>query len=63
MQASSTGAGPTHGLAGRPLLGAASLPLLLPRYRVQDIDTIDDWTRAERLFQVQLTQDPEDLAG
>ncbi|QBE67841.1 N-acylneuraminate cytidylyltransferase [Synechococcus sp. WH 8101] len=24
-----------------------SKPLLLPRWRVQDIDTEDDWTRAE----------------
>jgi len=24
----------------------------LPRYRVQDIDTIEDWKRAEVLFKV-----------
>jgi pseudaminic acid cytidylyltransferase len=27
-----------------------SAPIILPRYRVQDIDTIEDWTRAELLF-------------
>lgn len=26
------------------------LPLVLPRYRVQDIDTEDDWRRAEKIF-------------
>lgn len=28
-----------------------SLPLVLPRYQVQDIDTPDDWKRAELMFQ------------
>jgi pseudaminic acid cytidylyltransferase len=27
-----------------------ALPVLLPRYLVQDIDTIDDWVRAELMF-------------
>jgi len=27
-----------------------SVPLVLPRYRVQDIDTVEDWERAERMF-------------
>ena len=26
-------------------------PLYLPRYRVQDIDTLEDWKRAEIIFQ------------
>jgi N-acylneuraminate cytidylyltransferase len=26
--------------------------LILPRYRVQDIDTIEDWENAEYLFKV-----------
>ena len=30
-----------------------SQPLLLPRWRVQDIDTADDWVRAELLFEAQ----------
>jgi N-acylneuraminate cytidylyltransferase len=29
---------------------AASIPIVLPRYRVQDIDTPEDWTRAELLY-------------
>jgi N-acylneuraminate cytidylyltransferase len=29
----------------------SSLPLLIPSYRVQDIDTLDDWSRAEYLQQ------------
>jgi pseudaminic acid cytidylyltransferase len=29
----------------------SSMPLLLPRWRVQDIDTPDDWIRAELLFE------------
>ena len=28
----------------------STLPLILPRWRVQDIDTPEDWTRAEALF-------------
>jgi len=28
-----------------------SIPILLPRYRVQDIDTDEDWQRAELMFQ------------
>lgn len=27
-----------------------SAPVILPRYRVQDIDTIEDWVRAELMF-------------
>ena len=30
--------------------GAKSSPLILPRYQVQDIDTYEDWRRAELLF-------------
>lgn len=29
---------------------AASVPVVLPRYRVQDIDTLEDWMMAERLY-------------
>ncbi len=34
-------------LEERPLFGSASVPVPLPRYRVQDIDTAEDWERAE----------------
>ena len=37
---------------GLPLFGTHSRPVLLPRLRVQDIDTIDDWTYAEKMFEV-----------
>ncbi len=33
----------------------ASIPLILPRYQVQDIDTVEDWQRAELMFKVQNT--------
>lgn len=33
-----------------PIYAAHSQLVLLPSYRVQDIDTPDDWLRAERLF-------------
>lgn len=50
-------------LAEQPIFGAASIPLLLPSYRVQDIDTNDDWIRAERLFEIQAQQSAEDRTG
>ena len=35
---------------GRSMFSAGSIPLILPRYRVQDIDTEEDWKMAEYLF-------------
>lgn len=37
-------------LRGDLLFSPASLPVILPRHLVQDIDTAEDWTRAEYLF-------------
>lgn len=37
-------------LRGEVLYSPASLPLILPRYLVQDIDTVEDWKRAEYLY-------------
>lgn len=34
-----------------PLFGDHAAPVILPRYRVQDIDTPEDWHTAETLFQ------------
>lgn len=34
----------------RPIFGEGSVPVKLPRHRVQDIDTPEDWVRAEWLF-------------
>jgi len=35
---------------GEPLFGEGTVPVVLPRHRVQDIDTPEDWERAERMF-------------
>lgn len=37
-------------LSGAPIFGPVSVPVILPRYRVQDIDTPEDWERAEALM-------------
>jgi len=37
-------------LRGDVLYSTRSLPVILPRYLVQDIDTLDDWKRAEYLY-------------
>jgi len=39
-------------LAATPLFSQVSMPIVLPRCRVQDIDTIDDWIRAELMFEI-----------
>lgn len=36
--------------SGGSPFGEATVPMILPRYRVQDIDTPEDWKRAEALF-------------
>jgi pseudaminic acid cytidylyltransferase len=43
-------------LRGSPLFDRRSQMLELPRYRVQDIDTAEDWVRAETIFRL-LEQD------
>lgn len=37
-------------LAGKPIFSPSSAPIILPRHRVQDIDTPEDWERAEWMF-------------
>lgn len=37
-------------LGGEVLYSPVSLPVILPRYLVQDIDTVEDWKRAEYLY-------------
>ncbi|WP_300541235.1 pseudaminic acid cytidylyltransferase [Maricaulis sp.] len=39
-------------LEGKPMFGPGSRPWVLPRHLVQDIDTPEDWIRAELAFQV-----------
>jgi N-acylneuraminate cytidylyltransferase len=39
-------------LQEQPIFSPGSAAIVLPRYRVQDIDTLEDWHRAELLWQV-----------
>ena len=34
------------------MFGADSIPIVLPRHLVQDIDTLEDWKRAEMMYQL-----------
>ncbi|UZZ08822.1 pseudaminic acid cytidylyltransferase [Ectopseudomonas mendocina] len=43
-------------LEGKILFGTHALPVLLPRHRVQDIDTLEDWERAGWLFKAMQAQ-------
>ncbi len=35
-----------------PMFGKDSIPIILPRFRVQDIDTPEDWELAEKMYEV-----------
>ncbi|OJA07265.1 pseudaminic acid cytidylyltransferase [Halomonas sp. QHL1] len=37
-------------IKGLPIFTERAMPVFLPRHRVQDIDTLEDWQRAEWLF-------------
>lgn len=37
-------------LENKPIISKNSSPLLIPRYRAMDIDTIEDWFIAEKMF-------------
>jgi pseudaminic acid cytidylyltransferase len=39
-------------LAGLPFYASHSVPIVLPRYLAQDIDTWEDWQQAELLYQI-----------
>ena len=39
-------------LSGKPIFSPEAAPIILPRYRVQDIDTPEDWERAELMLKV-----------
>lgn len=43
-------------LAGKVLFSHDAAPVLLPRHRVQDIDTAEDWERAEWMFKAMQSQ-------
>ena len=42
-------------LAGKTMFSQGSVPVLLSRHLVQDIDTLEDWERAEWLFKAMLS--------
>ena len=39
-------------LGDEVVFSPASVPIVLPRHLVQDIDTFEDWHRAELMFRV-----------
>jgi pseudaminic acid cytidylyltransferase len=43
-------------LEGKVLFETHAVPVLLPRHRVQDIDTLEDWERAEWMFKAMQAQ-------
>jgi N-acylneuraminate cytidylyltransferase len=43
-------------LAEKPIFSARSATVILPTSRVQDIDTPEDWARAELMFQLLKTE-------
>ncbi|MGP8291667.1 pseudaminic acid cytidylyltransferase [Vreelandella zhanjiangensis] len=43
-----------------PMFSQHSVPVKLPRHRVQDIDTLEDWERAEWLFKAWKAQQNKD---
>jgi len=44
-------------LARKSLMTSRAIPFVLPRLRVQDIDTPEDWKRAEVLFRILMTEE------
>lgn len=44
---------------GTPVFSEHAVPVTLPRHRVQDIDTPEDWERAEWLFRARQAQEDE----
>ena len=49
-------------LAGKPLFSHDAAAVILPRHRVQDIDTLEDWERAQWLFKAMQAQTQGDAA-
>lgn len=39
-------------MSERPIFSHEASPVIIPRYRVQDIDTAEDWQRAELMYKV-----------
>lgn len=49
---------PSAWLEGRRIFDEKSKPIIIPRWRVQDIDTLEDWQRAEILAAIILEHKP-----
>jgi pseudaminic acid cytidylyltransferase len=47
---------PSSWCAKKKIFSAESKPVIIPRWRVQDIDTEDDWTRAELIASAMMLQ-------
>lgn len=47
---------PSAWTSGAAIFGPGSVPVRLPRHRVQDIDTVEDWERAEWMFRALAAQ-------
>lgn len=43
-------------LQGERIFGEHSVPVILPRYLVQDIDTLEDWQRAELMYKAYIKE-------
>jgi pseudaminic acid cytidylyltransferase len=49
--------------SNRSIFSESSAPVMLPRHRVQDIDTLEDWERAELMFRLlHQSQEPQSHA-
>lgn len=46
---------PSAWIDGKPVFDRDSFPIFIPRWRVQDVDTMDDWMRAELMFKAAQT--------
>ena len=54
---------PTAWLDERRIFSNNSKPIVIPRWRVQDIDTDDDWRRAELLAPLIVQREISDALG
>lgn len=54
---------PDAWIGHRPIFGRSSVPLFIPHWRVQDIDSEEDWRRAELLKQILEPTDPPPGSG
>lgn len=49
---------PEAWIAGKRIFDRHSIPVVIPRWRVQDIDTQEDWFRAELIFKGLFSKEP-----